>query len=193
MLELNEGLKKGHAYDFDAAESARLRTQSQHATIGSRPFLGGYERRRAAFSRRVFNEMMEQEWRAVDTERKSSLPPAKLFKAFFLDSDCKFSKHCLTPLSRMLRSSREMVELELSNFPVKNIKHRVEELDEDNMIYKYSIVDGETLMPGIESASYVIKIEPSSTGSVCKQHTTFYTKADSYINVEEIKASNENY
>lgn len=59
------------------------------------------------------------------------------------------------------------------------------------MIYKYSIVDGETLMPGIESASYVIKIEPSGTGSVCKQHTTFYTKADSNINEEEIKASNE--
>ncbi|KAI5676345.1 hypothetical protein M9H77_07295 [Catharanthus roseus] len=35
MLELNEGLKKGYAYGFGAAESALLRTQSQHATVAA--------------------------------------------------------------------------------------------------------------------------------------------------------------
>ncbi|KAI5650873.1 hypothetical protein M9H77_36878 [Catharanthus roseus] len=135
---------------------------------------------------------------AVDTERKSSLPPAKLFKAFFVDSDCKVLKalpNAIIKNVEILQGNGGAGTIKSvhfnEGFPVKNIKHRVEELDKDNMIYKYSIVDGETLMPGIESASYVIKIEPSGTGSVCKQHTTFYTKADSNINQEEIKASNE--
>ncbi|KAI5648467.1 hypothetical protein M9H77_34472 [Catharanthus roseus] len=50
---LNEGLKKGHTYGFDAAKSARLCAQSQHDTVGGRPFLGGYEEYMAAISRQM--------------------------------------------------------------------------------------------------------------------------------------------
>ncbi|KAI5655223.1 hypothetical protein M9H77_32410 [Catharanthus roseus] len=41
---LNEGLKKGHAYGFGTAESVCLCAQSQHATVGSLPFVGCYEK-----------------------------------------------------------------------------------------------------------------------------------------------------
>ncbi|KAI5678994.1 hypothetical protein M9H77_09944 [Catharanthus roseus] len=51
MLELNKGLKKRHAYSFSAAESIRLRAQSQQVGIGGRPFLDGYEEHMAAISR----------------------------------------------------------------------------------------------------------------------------------------------
>ncbi|KAI5667022.1 hypothetical protein M9H77_16875 [Catharanthus roseus] len=63
MLELNNGLKKGHAYNFGAAGSVHFRAQSQHATIGGRSFLGGYEEHMAAISCQIFNETMEQQLR----------------------------------------------------------------------------------------------------------------------------------
>ncbi|KAI5656538.1 hypothetical protein M9H77_25331 [Catharanthus roseus] len=53
MLELNERLEKGKTYVFGAVESTRLRVQSQHAIVGSRPFLGDYEEHMAAISRHV--------------------------------------------------------------------------------------------------------------------------------------------
>ncbi|KAI5675814.1 hypothetical protein M9H77_06764 [Catharanthus roseus] len=54
MLEVNEGL---NTYGFGKTETTHLRAQSQHATMGGRPFFGGYEEYMAAISHQVFNEM----------------------------------------------------------------------------------------------------------------------------------------
>ncbi|KAI5652475.1 hypothetical protein M9H77_29662 [Catharanthus roseus] len=68
MLELNEGLKKGHAYGFGAAESARLHTQPQHAAIGGRPFLGGYEEHMTVISHQMLPIEPPPEWQMPDCE-----------------------------------------------------------------------------------------------------------------------------
>ncbi|KAI5663570.1 hypothetical protein M9H77_22893 [Catharanthus roseus] len=52
MLELNDGLQKGHAYGFSVAESARLHAQSQHAIVEGGPSFGGYEEHMASISLR---------------------------------------------------------------------------------------------------------------------------------------------
>ncbi|KAI5681355.1 hypothetical protein M9H77_02582 [Catharanthus roseus] len=62
MLELNEWLKKGHAYGFSAVESTRLHAQSLHAIISSRPFLGGYEEHMAAISCQMSSLELPPEW-----------------------------------------------------------------------------------------------------------------------------------
>nr|P93105.2 RecName: Full=Probable intracellular pathogenesis-related protein T1 [Catharanthus roseus] len=134
---------------------------------------------------------------SYDMEIKSSLSAAKLFKAFVLDVGTLINKALPNVIKsvEILQGDGGAGTIKLVHFgeggPVPSVKHHVEELDKDNMSYKYSIVDGEALMPGLQSISYVIKIEPSGHGSVCKHNTTFHFKAGSNINEDEIKAGKE--
>ena len=71
------------------------------------------------------------------------------------------------------------------------MKYRVDELDKENMTYKYSIIEGDTLMGQIESITNVVKIEASGDGSVWKKSTSYFTKDDAQIKEDHIKGGKE--
>ncbi|KAG6431423.1 hypothetical protein SASPL_109502 [Salvia splendens] len=44
------------------------------------------------------------------------------------------------------------------------MKHRVDELDEENLVYRFSILEGANMGVGFESDSVVIKVEVGPDG-----------------------------
>ncbi|KAK9286366.1 hypothetical protein L1049_014760 [Liquidambar formosana] len=76
--------------------------------------------------------------------------------------------------------------------PLKTLKHRIDALDKENMIYNYTMIEGDTLPDKIESISYETKFEATADGrTICKSVSKHYAKAGVEIKEEEIKAGKE--
>ncbi|OMO58382.1 hypothetical protein COLO4_34690 [Corchorus olitorius] len=132
-------------------------------------------------------------------EYTSPIPPARLFKALILDS------HNLIPkLMPLAVKSVEITEgdggagsIRQINFAqgskVKCIRNRIDELDEKNFTYKYTMIEGDGLMEDkIEKISYEAKFEATAEGgSINRMKSTYYTKGDFVLSEEEIKAGKE--
>ncbi|MBA0870695.1 hypothetical protein Goshw_016084 [Gossypium schwendimanii] len=115
-------------------------------------------------------------------EYSSTIPPARLFKALILDSHNLIPK--LMPLA--------IQSIEISGSQVKFIKNRVDELDEKNFSFKYSLIEGDGMMDKLEKISYEVKFESTADGgSINKMTSTYYTKGDFVLTEEEIKAGKE--
>ncbi|KAA8518145.1 hypothetical protein F0562_015619 [Nyssa sinensis] len=131
---------------------------------------------------------------AYDMEITSSIAPAKMFKAFVLDSDDLIPKI----LPQVIKSA-EIIEgeggagtIKLITFgkgsQFKSVKHRVDGIDRENFTYSYSIIEGDTLMGMLESISYEIKIQTTPNGgSICKNSSKNHTKGDAQITEDQIK------
>lgn len=74
----------------------------------------------------------------------------------------------------------------------KTAKHRIDEIDEPNYVFKYSVIEGDAL-EGIEYISYVVKIEEGHEGgSVVKTTSTYHTKGEEHhITQDKIKEGKE--
>ncbi|CDP10318.1 unnamed protein product [Coffea canephora] len=131
------------------------------------------------------------------SEMTSPIPPARLFKAAILDD---------TLLPKILPQAIKSVEIlegdggagtiKLSKFgeanKFKSAKHRVDELDKENFVYSYSVIESDALKEGIEKFTNEIKFEASPNGgSICKTNSSIYTKGDVQITEEEIKGATE--
>ncbi|XP_047318889.1 major strawberry allergen Fra a 1.06-like [Impatiens glandulifera] len=129
-----------------------------------------------------------------EAEIISSIPPAKLFKAFVLDLD--------KLIPRVMPESIKSVEtlkgdggpgtIKLFTFgegcQFKTVKNVIDVLDKENYTYRYSIVEGDVLMGILERISYEIKITASSDGgSVSKNTSRYVTKGDIMIDEDKIK------
>ncbi|GKU85376.1 hypothetical protein SLEP1_g55 [Rubroshorea leprosula] len=116
-------------------------------------------------------------------EYTSSIPPARLFKAVILDS------HNLIPkLVPQLIKNIEFTE----GSQIKYVKNRIDELDEKNFLYKYSLIEGGELLDKLEKITYEVKFESTPEGgSKNKMTSTYYTKGDIVLTEEEIKAGKE--
>ncbi|XWS08541.1 hypothetical protein CRYUN_Cryun40dG0011400 [Craigia yunnanensis] len=131
-------------------------------------------------------------------EYTSPIPPARLFKALIVDSYNLIPK--LMPLAVQ---SIEITEgdggagsIRQINFAegrqVKCIKNRIDELDEKNFSYKYSLIEGDGLMDKLDKITYEVKFEATADGgSKNKMTSTYYTKGDFVLTEEEIKAGKE--
>ncbi|KAF2308301.1 hypothetical protein GH714_039926 [Hevea brasiliensis] len=74
----------------------------------------------------------------------------------------------------------------------KYVKHRIEEIDKENLIYRYSVIEGDALMNVLEKISNEIKFEASADGgSICKNNSTYFTIGDFELKQEQIKAGKE--
>ncbi|XP_022760627.1 major allergen Pru ar 1-like [Durio zibethinus] len=131
-------------------------------------------------------------------EFTSPIPPARLFKALIVDS------HNLIPkLMPLAVKSIEITEgdggagsIRQINFAegsqVKCMRNRIDELDEKNFSYKYSLIEGDGLMDKLDKITYEAKFEPTADGgSKNKMTSTYYTKGDFVLTEEEIKAGKE--
>ncbi|XP_054790820.1 class 10 plant pathogenesis-related protein 2A-like [Prosopis cineraria] len=126
-------------------------------------------------------------------EHTSTLPPAKLYKAFTKDSDELIPK-AVEPVQ-----SIENVEGTGGPGTVKkltiveggkthHVLHKVEEVDEASYVYNYSIVEAGDLPETVEKISVNTKlVEGPNGGTVVKICVKYITKGDAAPSDEELK------
>ncbi|KAL2463196.1 Major allergen Pru ar 1 [Forsythia ovata] len=131
-------------------------------------------------------------------EHTSAVAPSRIFKASIVDS------HNLIPkLVPQAIKSIEFVQgnggagsIKQINFAegggFGTVKYQIDELNEDTLTYKYSLVEGDALIEGLEKITYEVKFEPSPNGgSISKITSKYYTKDDFKLKEEDIKAGKE--
>nr|QOL10866.1 pathogenesis-related 10 Que ac 1.0101 [Quercus acutissima] len=132
-----------------------------------------------------------------ESQETSVIPPARLFKAFVLDSDNLISK----VLPHAVKST-EIIEgnggpgtIKKFTFgeasKVKYAKHRIDTLDPENCSYSFSVIEGEALTD-IASISTEVKFVASPDGgSIMKSTTKYQTKGGFQLKEEQIQAAVE--
>ncbi|KAL0376399.1 UNVERIFIED_CONTAM: Pathogenesis-related protein STH-2 [Sesamum calycinum] len=81
---------------------------------------------------------------------------------------------------------------EASHF--KYVKHQINELDKQNLVCKYTMIEGDALGDKLESIVYEIKFEASGingAGCVCKMTSEYHTLGGYEVKEEEIKGGKE--
>ncbi|GFZ13935.1 hypothetical protein Acr_24g0001250 [Actinidia rufa] len=133
-----------------------------------------------------------------DMEIPSSIPPAKMFKAFVLDGDTLIPKILPQAIKNVeiLEGDGGAGTIKHITFgegsAYKSVKQRVDAIDKENFTYSYTVIEGDVLMGTFESISYHIKIVASPDGgSICKNRSIYNTKADAQVTEEEIKSGKE--
>ncbi|KAK2645110.1 hypothetical protein Ddye_020342 [Dipteronia dyeriana] len=135
----------------------------------------------------------------VNAEYATSVAPARMFKALVVDA------HNLVPkLTPQAVKSVDVVEgvageagcIKQTNFvdgsPVKYLKHRIESIDKDNLVCKYSLIEGDAITGKIDIALYIVKFEASSDGGcVIKTSTEVHVKDGQDVDEATIKAGQE--
>nr|KAJ0200777.1 hypothetical protein LSAT_V11C600327560 [Lactuca sativa] len=125
----------------------------------------------------------------------SSIQAAWLFKALILDAHNLYPK--ITPLAI---KSIDTVEgeggpgsIKQINFEqdgqMKYVKHRIDALDEEKMLYAYTLVEGgEALKEKIHSISYEMKFEPNPNGGcIGNKISKYHVKEGFEIKEEEFQ------
>ncbi|KAH7842366.1 hypothetical protein Vadar_004472 [Vaccinium darrowii] len=132
-----------------------------------------------------------------DTEVTSAIPPAKLYKAFFLEGDTLIPKVLPQAIKSVetLEGNGGPGTIKLTTFGEgsqhKCVKQKIDAVDKVNLTYSYSIIEGEAL-DGFESISYHTKIVASPEGgSIFKTRSIYVPKCDNKVTEEEIKAGKE--
>ncbi|KAK6941036.1 Bet v I/Major latex protein [Dillenia turbinata] len=131
-------------------------------------------------------------------ELESPISPDRLFKALIIDS------HNLIPKIMPQRiQSIALIEgdggvgsIRQVNFTpgryYKYAKHRVEEMDEENFMCKYRIIEGDVLKGNLKSIVYEVKLEADKyEGCICKVWSTYETEGDVMYKDEDIEAGKD--
>ncbi|KAG6428343.1 hypothetical protein SASPL_112594 [Salvia splendens] len=129
----------------------------------------------------------------------STISPSRLFKSFILDSDNLIPKVVPGAFKsfEILEGDGGVGTIKLITFgegsQFKFAKHKVEEIDEANCTYKYSVIEGDALGDEIDSISYVVKVDACPDGgSVVKTKSSYHTKTEHHsITEEKIKEGKE--
>ncbi|KAI4346288.1 hypothetical protein L6164_013353 [Bauhinia variegata] len=75
---------------------------------------------------------------------------------------------------------------------MKSVKNRVDEVNEDTLTYKYTIIEGEALGDKLQSIAIEVKFEAKPDGGSNNKVTSkYYTKGDFQLLEEEIKDGKE--
>nr|QOL10867.1 pathogenesis-related 10 Que ac 1.0201 [Quercus acutissima] len=133
-----------------------------------------------------------------ESEDASVIPPARLFKAFVLDSD-----NLIPKVEPQAIKSTEIIEGnggpgtirkitfgEGSHF--KQAKHRTDVLDPENFTYSFSVIEGDALFDKLEKISTETKIVASPDGgSIVKTTSKYQTKGDIQLPDEQIREGKE--
>ena len=75
---------------------------------------------------------------------------------------------------------------------MKCTKHRIDALDTENLVCKYTLVEGDVIFDRIEKIEYEAKFEASSNGGcICKMTSVYHAKEGVELTEENIKAGKE--
>ncbi|GMN63420.1 hypothetical protein TIFTF001_032486 [Ficus carica] len=131
-------------------------------------------------------------------EFTSTIPPARLFKAFLLDGD-----NIIPKIAPQAVKHVEILEGDGGPGTIKKVslgegnkftyvKQRVDKVDQDNFAYGHSLIEGDVLMGKIEKISTETKLVASPDGgSIVKATTTYYTIGDVEIDEKHVRVGKE--
>ncbi|XP_027339330.1 pathogenesis-related protein STH-2-like [Abrus precatorius] len=128
----------------------------------------------------------------------SPVAPSRMFKALITDSRTLLPK--LLPQFikevKVIQGDGEAGSIEQVNFaeasPFKYLKHRIDEVDNDNLVCKYTMIEGDPLGDKLESIAYEVKFEAISDGGcLCKMTSKYNIIGEIEVKEEEIKEGRE--
>ncbi|KAM1086588.1 hypothetical protein ACFX2B_012080 [Malus domestica] len=132
---------------------------------------------------------------SITQEFLCPIAPARMFKALIIDS-----KNLIPKLLPQFIASVDVTQgdggagsIEQVNFTegshFRYVKHRIDELDVENFVCKYTMIEGDALGEKLESIAYEVKFEAASDGSsICKMTSTYNTIGEFEVKEEEIIA-----
>lgn len=88
-------------------------------------------------------------------------------------------------------SRQQILDNNFTGSQYKYVKHKIEEIDEANFSYRYSLIEGDALGDKLEKISYKITIIAHEGGSIVKNISHYHTKGDHEIKEEHVKAGKE--
>ncbi|KAL7104890.1 hypothetical protein ACP275_07G010000 [Erythranthe tilingii] len=134
----------------------------------------------------------------INQEFASPVSPGRLFKALILESSNLIPKLLPQFVKSIdtLEGSGGSGSIEQVNFTesshFKYVKNRINELDKENYVCKYTMIEGDALGDKLEYIENEIKFETSDNGgSICKMTSEYHTVGSYEINEEEIKGGKE--
>ncbi|KOM33469.1 pathogenesis-related protein STH-2-like [Vigna umbellata] len=131
-------------------------------------------------------------------EYSSTVAPSRMFKALIVDSKNLLPK--LLPQFvkdvNVIQGDGEAGSIEQVNFneasPFKYLKHRIDVLDKENLVCKYTMIEGDPLGDRLESIGYEVKFEATSDGGcLCKMTSNYNTIGEFDVKEEELKEGRE--
>ncbi|KAH6769636.1 hypothetical protein C2S52_014439 [Perilla frutescens var. hirtella] len=134
----------------------------------------------------------------ITQEFNSPVAAGRAFRALILESNTLMPK--LLPQSiksvDILKGDGGVGSIEQVNFTenshFKYMKNRIDELDKENLVCKYTMIEGDALADKIESIAYEIKFEESDEGGcVCKMSSEYRTFGGYEVKEEDVKAGKE--
>ncbi|RDX66915.1 hypothetical protein CR513_54264 [Mucuna pruriens] len=128
-----------------------------------------------------------------EDETTSPVAPARLYKALVNDVDNIVPKAVESFKSvEILEGNGGPGSIKKINFvedgESKHVLHKIEEIDEANYVYNYSIVGGAGLPHTVEKITFESKlIAASNGGSIAKLTVKYQTKGDAKPNEDDLK------
>ncbi|PSR92557.1 Pathogenesis-related protein like [Actinidia chinensis var. chinensis] len=136
---------------------------------------------------------------SISQELTCPISPARMFKALMVDSRNLIPK--LLPQFiksvQVIEGDGEAGSIEQVNFTeashFKYVKHRIDELDKDNFVCKYTMIEGDPLGDKLESIAYDVRFEAASDGGgcICKMTSKYHTIGEFEVKEEEIKSGKD--
>ncbi|XP_059462181.1 major pollen allergen Cor a 1 isoforms 5, 6, 11 and 16 [Corylus avellana] len=133
-----------------------------------------------------------------EVETTSVIPAARLFKSYVLDGDKlipKVAPQAITSVENVGGNGgpgtiKNITFGEGSRY--KYVKERVDEVDNTNFTYSYTVIEGDVLGDKLEKVCHELKIVAApGGGSILKISSKFHAKGDHEINAEEMKGAKE--
>nr|CAB02209.1 pollen allergen Car b 1 [Carpinus betulus]CAB02210.1 pollen allergen Car b 1 [Carpinus betulus]CAB02211.1 pollen allergen Car b 1 [Carpinus betulus]CAB02212.1 pollen allergen Car b 1 [Carpinus betulus] len=133
-----------------------------------------------------------------EAETPSVIPAARLFKSYVLDFDKLIPKVAPQAISSVENVGGNGGPGTIKNItfaegsPFKFVKERVDEVDNANFKYNYTVIEGDVLGDKLEKVSHELKIVAApGGGSIVKISSKFHAKGDHEVNAEEMKGAKE--
>ncbi|KAF8387771.1 hypothetical protein HHK36_026426 [Tetracentron sinense] len=131
-------------------------------------------------------------------EFESPIAPARMFKALILDSDNlspKLMPHSIKSIDTIqgdggVGSIKQLNFTEGSHF--KYMKHRIDKLDKENFVCKYTLIEGDILGENLKSIAYEVTFEAYGDGGcIFKMLSEYHTEDDVEYKEEDIEFGKE--
>ncbi|OWM88127.1 major allergen Pru ar 1-like [Punica granatum] len=126
-------------------------------------------------------------------EFKTPVAPAKMFKALIVDSHNLIPKVAPQGIKSIdfIEGDGGVGSIKQTNFAdgghIKWLKHRIDAIDVEKLVCKYTLIDSDISFDKIEKVVYEVKFEAADGGCVCKMTSEYHTKEGVELKEEEIK------
>ncbi|KAL0457454.1 UNVERIFIED_CONTAM: Major allergen Pru av 1 [Sesamum latifolium] len=130
----------------------------------------------------------------VSQSFRTKVTPSRMFKALILDSHNLCPQLMFSSIKSIdfLHGKGEPGTIKQMNFtdasPFNYVKHRIDEIDEEKFMCKYTFIEGDALMDKLDHITYEVKFEPYGFGGcICRITSEYYTKENVEIKEEDIE------